>query len=67
MGGRAGKVFVGTCPTTGKRMYSDKKHAKNAMNETGSGLSTFRCEHCGYWHLGHRGILTREQHRASGK
>lgn len=67
MGGRAGNVFIGTCQATGKRMYTDRKRARNAANETGSGLSVFRCNHCNYWHFGHRGTMTREQHRQMRK
>lgn len=67
MGGRAGRMFIGKCPMTGKHMYTDRKRAKAAANETGSGLSVFRCDECGFWHLGHRGPLTREQHRQNRK
>lgn len=64
MGANPAQRFVGTCDTTGKRMYSDRKYAKLAMQATGAvGMSAYRCEHCDLWHIGHRGNLTRQQHR----
>lgn len=61
-------LYLGTCDATGKRMYSERSTAKKVAREMrGRGLTTYRCDDCGHWHIGHRSVWTREQHRQHRK
>lgn len=68
------EVPVGSCPTTGKRAYCNKKQAKAARRRTPNGhrLNIYRCEHCGFLHLGHMptvvrsGVLDKAAWKAGG-
>lgn len=57
---------VGTCPTSGKVSYLDRAGAK-AQKSRFAGreqLSVYRCQDCGYWHLGRWwGFKDRQAHR----
>ena len=53
-----------TCPKTGKYGYSTRKAAKTTNRRLGHHLKVYRCDHCGYWHLGHDFGLPRAWHRA---
>lgn len=58
-------THVGYCPTTHKRCYVTKRDARIIRRRMGvPGLSVFRCTSCPYWHLGHHGDLSHEEHRA---
>ena len=57
---------VGHCPTSGKVSYLDRAGAKAQKAQFGGReqLSVYRCEDCGYWHLGRWwGIKDRQAHR----
>lgn len=53
------------CVEAGKRMYESRAAAREARRRLGrrwparprdkyhSKLRPYRCQHCGYWHIGH--------------
>lgn len=49
------------CETTGKKIYVDKKSARQVRNRLTGGLSIFPCGT--HYHLGHHGDLQRYEHR----
>lgn len=74
-GGKASKA-TSVCPETGKSTFitrKDARHARRTMGKPGAELNAYRCDACGYWHLGHlpdvvqngdvaRGELARRPH-----
>ena len=42
-------TYLGTCPTTGKRMHETAAKAKKAARLTGKGLHSYRCPDCDIW------------------
>lgn len=54
---------IGHCHTTGKAQYTSKKLAKRARKHYRENTQPFRCDACGYFHLGHGYGQTREWHR----
>lgn len=58
--------YIGYCPTIGKRMYTTRRDARDAARNDGivsEDLRPWKCEHCGFFHLGHGYGLTRAEHR----
>ena len=56
--------YVGTCPTTGKRMLSSRAEAKKAIRQYGErGANVYVCPSCDYWHWGHTGGRSRAEIR----
>lgn len=57
-------LYIGTCPTTGKRMLKSRAEAKKAIRQYGErGANAFRCDSCLYWHWGHNHGRTRAEIR----
>lgn len=56
---------IGTCPTTGKRQYESRKHARKARQMAGhTHGNAYLCDHCAYWHIGRRrSSATRAEYR----
>lgn len=55
---------VGTCPTTGKRMFLTRAAAKRKKRMLGDrALHVFRCTTCDHFHLGHQYGQPRDYHR----
>ena len=57
-------TYLGTCPTTGKRMHETAAKAKKAARQTDATLHSYWCPDCGMHHVGHMGRSTREDMRA---
>lgn len=55
--------LLGTCTTTGKRQFTQRRWARKAAKATARGLAVYQCHDCGLWHVGGKRGLTREQHR----
>ena len=59
------RSFACTCATTGKRSYVTRADARSAARQLPDHMGTYRCDSCGYYHVGHvapeiiRGITTR--------
>ncbi|WP_336715358.1 hypothetical protein [Arthrobacter sp. USHLN218] len=53
----------GRCDATGKAQYTTRRIAKRVAKQFNDDAKPFRCEHCGYLHLGHLDGLTRAEHR----
>lgn len=56
------RLHCGICDHTGKRQFTTKRRAKTVSRTLGRGMHAYRCLWCDYWHTGHRGNFTREQH-----
>ncbi|MCV2395940.1 hypothetical protein OEB99_16615 [Actinotalea sp. M2MS4P-6] len=57
-------THVGYCRATGKRKFATKRDARIIRRRTaGHGLSVYHCTACEYWHIGHHGDLSRDEHR----
>lgn len=59
------------CPT-GKLRNERKIDAEEQLRRlkargTKGRLTIYRCTVCNYWHVGHGGFVTREQHREQAK
>jgi len=48
-------LWVGTCPHTRKRQYGTRRAARKIAKRAHPGrhMQAYRCEQCGYWHLGY--------------
>lgn len=45
--------YLAHCAATGKRMYADRRTASRIGRLHHEHLSAYRCDRCGYWHVGH--------------
>lgn len=61
--------YAGICPATGKHQYVERSEAKTVARDSGTRtvagekLKPFRCEACGYFHVGTTGGLSRAASR----
>lgn len=62
-------THIGTCPDKGKRQYTSRSEARTAARATpgGEDLHAWRCESCGFFHLGHGYNMSREEHRRTAE
>lgn len=66
---KTGQAYiVGACPS-GKRCHDSRASAKaHAARLVGDHLRPYRCDQCGYWHVGHipravlQGLRTSTEH-----
>jgi len=61
--GFAAQRWLGHCAQAGKREYPDRRTAKRAVKEVDPAMHAYRCDFCGFWHVGHGFGLTREKRR----
>jgi hypothetical protein len=56
---------VGHCATTGKAQFTSRSSAKTTARHHGTQgeVRPYKCNHCGYWHLGHTYGQDRHWHR----
>lgn len=49
---RPNALAVGRCPESGKAKFLTRCDAKDTARKNSSTARPFKCDHCGYWHLG---------------